>query len=329
MAHAHDHHDSGHYVEELCSIAICGAIGGVAIMLWARNVLMLMLDVKFHLWVLLGGIALLVMVAVRAVTVWLTVGRESAHAHDPHHHDHDHEHGDCCHEHEHAHAASAQPHQHEPVMVHSHEHAHGITTQATTAGHHPHHHDHSHGHAHDHDHGPGHEHGWSPWRFAVLLLPVVLYFLGLPNRGFSELRGGNIDLAALEGNSQPVADKGTDYNVTFLELERASFNPDGRYEYEGKTVRIKGLFRPLSGSARKFTLIRYKMNCCAADAIPLNMVIESPVEIDTRALQGQWVEVIGKATFSKKRDREEYVPVLIMKTKDDMQQVEPDLNPYL
>src|SRR5262249_18283679 len=59
---------------------------------------------------------------------------------------------------------------------HKHEHAHAA------AGH-----DHGHAHDHDHDHGHDHDHshGWAPWRFVVLLLPVVLYFLNLPNEGFS------------------------------------------------------------------------------------------------------------------------------------------------
>jgi uncharacterized repeat protein (TIGR03943 family) len=44
-----------------------------------------------------------------------------------------------------------------------------------------HHHDHAHGHPHAHDHSHaddhGHEHGWSPWRYAVLLFPLMLFLL--------------------------------------------------------------------------------------------------------------------------------------------------------
>src|SRR5207248_10502010 len=65
----------------------------------------------------------------------------SDHGHDHHHH-HDHDHG------------------------HDHDHAHD---------HHDHHH-HDHDHAHDH----GHSHGWTPAKYAVLLLPLVLYLLHLP-----------------------------------------------------------------------------------------------------------------------------------------------------
>jgi hypothetical protein len=44
---------------------------------------------------------------------------------------------------------------------------------------HAHHHEHDHDHAHGHDHG--HDHGWSPMRFIPLVLPLVMFFLGLPN----------------------------------------------------------------------------------------------------------------------------------------------------
>src|SRR5205823_2892745 len=114
---------------------------------------------KFHPFLLWAGVALLVMVAVRAVAIWRTVGQSHA-AHD-HADDHDHMHGAECHEHSHE-CSHDHGHDHE----HAHEHVH-------ESGH-----DH-----HQHDHG--HDHAWNPWRYAVLLLPIVLYFLNLPNQGFS------------------------------------------------------------------------------------------------------------------------------------------------
>src|SRR5438128_617080 len=46
---------------------------------------------------------------------------------------------------------------------------------------------HSHGdqhsHAHEHEHAAeDHDHGWAPWRYVVLLVPVILFLLGLPNK---------------------------------------------------------------------------------------------------------------------------------------------------
>src|SRR5262249_11466647 len=137
---------------------------------------------NFHLPVLLGGIALLVFVALRAFAVWQETGRPVAnhdHAHDHCHGNHGH--GEC--------------HDHD----HGHHHDHAITTdppghsraRGIPADPHEHVHDHAHDHGWDmdeaHSHVPGenhgHDHGWSPWRYAVLLLPVVLYFLQIPDKG--------------------------------------------------------------------------------------------------------------------------------------------------
>src|SRR5262249_12016728 len=47
--------------------------------------------------------------------------------------------------------------------------------------------------------GHGHEHGWNPWRYIVLLLPIVLYFLGLPNAGLTSHVAVDVDQASTAG----------------------------------------------------------------------------------------------------------------------------------
>ena len=62
-----------------------------------------------------------------------------------------------------------------------------ITRAADECGHdHAHSHSHAHSHAHMEDEGEEqHDHGWAPWRYMVLAIPIFLYFLGLPREGFS------------------------------------------------------------------------------------------------------------------------------------------------
>jgi hypothetical protein len=80
MAHVHHHDDGSYYVEMLCTIGVCGALGGVAIVLWYREKLSF-LHPSFRLPLLLGGIALLVLVAIRAVVACLRqIGKRVAHA---------------------------------------------------------------------------------------------------------------------------------------------------------------------------------------------------------------------------------------------------------
>ncbi len=294
MAHDHSHGDrNAYYLNQLFTIAVCGALAGVAIMLWWSDKLRLMLHPKFFLWVLLGGITLLLLVVLRAVAVWRSVDEAAATA--GHTHDHDH----CGHDHAHCH------HDHE----HSHEHGHG----------HDHDHDHDHDHSHDHGHDHGHEHGWAPWRYVVLLLPVVLYFLNLPNQGFSADAGGN-DLAGLALDAPTsVASTGRVWNLGFAELQQASLTPDSRSAYEGKTITLTGQYA--GNDSKRFTLVRYKIACCAADAVKLNAVImvdpKTSESIDPDRYRTKWVEVTGRIHFIQKPGSNEFVTALILYPTND------------
>src|SRR6202023_2261276 len=92
---------------------------------------------------------------IRAGLLWTSVGaRHPNHVHDAHDHEHVHDHG---HEHHHHEGPCPEP---------AHEHAHQDD--------HP-------GQAHSHDHD--HDHDWAPWRYVVLLVPIMLFLIGLPNKG--------------------------------------------------------------------------------------------------------------------------------------------------
>ncbi len=303
MAHVHAHEEDSHlyYLEQLFMVGICGALGGVAVMMWWQDKLKYILALPFHPYVLAGGIVLLLLVAVRALSLWNSAGQFQAnhdHNHDhDHHHDHDHDHGHEHHHHDHGH-----PHDHGP------SHAHG-------ADHH------------------GHDHGSNPWRYIVLMLPVVLYFLNLPNQGFSstyikkgpEVEAGSFGI--VQGEKVEVIP------VEFKELERAAYTSATRQGYDGKYARIKGQFVPsASGNDKMFSLVRFKITCCAADAVQLNLIImlnpDSTESVsDIQPLQ--WVDVTGKIQFRKKKDRDEYVSVLLVPAREQIRPTAADPNPYV
>ena len=77
------------------TIAICGALGGVMVMLYVtKRVNFLFGDNNEvqHIRVLLGGAGLLAVVLIRAIYVWFAAGQAKTHAHD---------HSDCGHSHGH------------------------------------------------------------------------------------------------------------------------------------------------------------------------------------------------------------------------------------
>jgi hypothetical protein len=329
MGHTHDNEETEYYLDQLCSIALAGAFAGVCITLytWQRGILNLILAEYFHIYVLWGGIALLAIVLIRAVTLWISIGKTASavnHNHT-HHHEHDHNHG-----HDHAHC---HDHDHDHDHGHCHDHEHTHEHGAVSAGH-----------SHNHDHG--HEHSWAPWRYVVLLLPIMLYVLQLPNQGFgtgdlkgldltadpteeavgyARLIGPTINWAALaqfQGHTGPAR------TVDFLTLEQAASTQELRDDWRGKYVSVIGIPKPNPSSDRTFTLARYKITCCGADAVPLKVGIICRERAVLPQDPGKWVKVTGQIDFQDMRDGT-FVTVLRVPSTRNIVEREPDANPYV
>lgn len=320
MAHVHADETQTYYLDQLCTIGVGGAFGAVAVLLYTQGGLWFLVE-EFRWPVLAGGIALLVMVAVRAVTLWFSVGRPAVHDHShdhehghTHDHDHAHEHGPDC-AHDHAHDEHIQVHRKEASCCH-HDHEPAL---AGAAG------------AHAHDHGHDHSHGWNPVRYAVLLLPITFFFLGLPNeRGFSADRLARADTGRDLENSNLLDMQARGDGVIqlgFKELEQVAYLPERRAELEGKVGMLKGQYLP-GKTPTACRLVRMKMTCCAADAIPLNVRIVSPQPF-ANLKPGQWVQVTGQIQFRKLEGVDEYKPVLQLKALPDIVPIEPETNPFL
>ena len=61
MAHDHPPDPKTYYVEQMCMIGICGSLGGVAVMLYVRNLYYFLVP-NFQIAALVGGIGLLIVV---------------------------------------------------------------------------------------------------------------------------------------------------------------------------------------------------------------------------------------------------------------------------
>jgi hypothetical protein len=291
--HPHHHHEHGHdhgigdyYLEQLLTIFICAAFGVVAILMYRFRMLNIVLVDVFHPWVLGGGIVLLVLAAVRGVALWSAAG---AHAHAHHH-----EHGpDCDHGHEHG-----------PEC----DHAHGHDSPGV----------------HHHDHAPGddHSHGNIFWRVVVLAFPLLLFCLGLPNKGFSKdwldrRLGKDTEI----GEVAAVEAKGGDaLTFSFDELNASTTDPGKRQAYEGRTVRVKGQLR--SSGSGKYTLFKMKMTCCAADTIPLKAVIKAGFV--SQLPDDAWVTAEGVLQYVELPDKKQFLPVIRVKDASGLQKATPE-----
>jgi uncharacterized repeat protein (TIGR03943 family) len=327
MAHLHEDSDT-YYLDQLCLVALSAAFGGVCLSLyfWQTSMLALLLGPQFHGFVLASGVVLLGLAVIRAVILWLSSGKVSrAHHHEHDHHGHDHEH--CHHDHDHG-------HEHNECSGHDHNHEHA--------------HDHVHGHNHSHAHGD-HDHDWAPWRYVLMLAPIILFLLGLPNKPpqagatavkvemSGEEASAYITLVAMAvepwselalGWAVTSESKGSVEPIGFKEVEQLALKDEDRAEYKGKRVSVIGQFSPHPQNDHVFSLVRFRIRCCAADAIPLNVPM-----ICKESLAGfkpnEWVQVTGTVDFYKRGDNNTYTTLLRVNSREAIKPTAPDTNPWI
>ncbi len=325
--HDHDHDGDTYFLDQICMVGISGAFGAICLALYFSNLMttegqtMLgrLLATKFHPWILGTGIALVLIAAIRGFTLWRQAGAvEHAHNHD---HDHEHDHGECGHEH--------------GACDHEHDHHH--------AGHTHHHH-------HDHD-AADHDHGWAPWRYVLLLVPIILFLLGLPNKGplaraevvqldMTRIAAGYAGMVASAPTSEGqllswVAAMYSDtteeapIEVGFKDLENFAYADQSRKDWRGKTVLVRGQFAPSPGNDHVFSLVRFRISCCQADAIPMPVpiVTRQPLSQRSDLNLNDWVKVVGIVDFQRMREHER--TVLRVMNLDKIQKCPPDNNPYI
>jgi uncharacterized repeat protein (TIGR03943 family) len=163
-----------------------------------------------------------------------------------------------------------------------------------------------------HAHAPGedHTHGNIFWRLVVLAFPLLLFGLGLPNRGFSQdwvnRRLGNESAVAV---GDVIAKDGETAFFEFHDLNAMAYDPDKRTAWEGRSVKVKGQMRKLAD--KQYTLYRLKMNCCAADTIPLKARIVT--EFVSTFADGKWVTAEGTLQFVEEKGKGTFLPVIRVK----------------
>src|SRR6478736_4850064 len=104
-AHAHSEGEGTYFLDQLFTILTCGAVGVVAILMYKTGMIGRILAPMFFIWVLLGGVALVVLSAIRAIAVWQLAGaRRAAETTQTNNHNHEHSHSHThSHSHDHAH----------------------------------------------------------------------------------------------------------------------------------------------------------------------------------------------------------------------------------
>jgi hypothetical protein len=153
---------------------------------WTRGerTLIMLVTPWIQLMVFIGGILLVVLFVVLLLNF-----RKASHVHhleEEEQAEDGHEYGECCgHDHDHA------PH-----------HSHSEDQHECCHYDHKHDHEHQHGHGHHHGHeccGHDHDHGWNPIRYIPLLIPLILYLMGLPSDEMIRNFEKNLTAKAMKG----------------------------------------------------------------------------------------------------------------------------------
>jgi hypothetical protein len=331
-SHAHGAVDGNYFLDQLFTILTCGGLGLVAVLMYYTGMVGRILVPMFYIPMFIGGLVLIGMVLVRAVAVWQLAGARAAASRDAENleyghshsygHAHSHSHGDYGDENSHTHEECDHDHSADEECSHDHAHSHS----------------HSHAHAHSHDEGEDHhDHGWAPWRYMVLAVPIFLYFLGLPREGVST---NIIDRQTSHGTTQdpkrqalslvaggPVmtrvlrkAEPIERQELTFKKLSEVAAVPSQQEYFDGDIAILRGQFVPLND--REFTLMRVNRTCCVADEVILETRIVSPDPIQGIQAQ-QWVRVRGMISFEK-NEKGKWIPVLTLNGNSDIStNVEP------
>ncbi len=113
--------------------------------------------------------------------------------------------------------------------------------------------------------------------------------------------------------------------LEFKELDRAALDARTRDFYTGRKGRIKGQFQPSSHDTQ-FSLMRMKMTCCAADVVPLQVIIQAPESVSSYKAQ-EWVEVEGQIRFDQTASK--FIPVLQVQSMDKIQRTAAESDAYL
>jgi hypothetical protein len=336
----HHHEEDTYFLDQLCMIALSGAFGAICLAMYfiQQGMLYRLLAPQFHPFVLASGIALLVISLVRGAVLWSEAGARRAGLAHAHLHPGD----DCCHGHD------------DGGHDHAHAHSHAFDDHGPSHAHDDHGHSHAHAHSHSrapapsHSHSHGghadHDHAWAPWRYVVLLVPIILFLLGLPSRPpqivaqeividtraeaehAARLTGLGVDgwqqLGFLAASVQDQADQ-TPIPVNFKRLETMASSPGEREHWKGKTISVKGQFMPQTD--RLFTLVRLSIQCCAADAVQLDVPILASEPI-TDIKKEEWILVTGRVDFREVRGKQK--AIVLVSRRSSIRSTPPDLNPY-
>jgi uncharacterized repeat protein (TIGR03943 family) len=144
-----------------------------------------------------------------------------------------------------------------------------------------------------------HHHGGGWLSTLVLIVPLIAATTLSPSEfGIAAVqnRGTVQDMSQLPA-FVPRADDGR-AKIQLVDLLYATAEPSMREDFENRNIEIVGQFLPArtgNPDGDRFEIVRMFVMCCAADARPVSVAVQSDRPADFPAMT--WLKVTGRATF--------------------------------
>jgi hypothetical protein len=128
-------------------------------------------------------------------------------------------------------------------------------------------------------------------------------------------------------------DRSRVHALDFKSLYLLGFDREQQREWEGKKVQVVGQFAPRRPSDPYFTLVRFRIQCCAGDAVQLSIpvIFESGTvrDIKHHPRANDWVAVTGRVEFQEVRGGGGVQTVLVASDPGALERRDPEPDPYI
>jgi uncharacterized membrane protein YcgQ (UPF0703/DUF1980 family) len=175
----------------------------------------------------------------------------------------------------------------------------------------------------------------------------MLYLIGLPNKGravgdstvaldltqeakayaavvgmwAAPLQQATLVAAALTEISEDQINE-----IGFMELKSSGYDPVQMNFWKDKTVQVKGQFSPDSRTDRFFNVVRFRIQCCGADATPV--MIPVVCKEGVAGQPNEWVLVKGRVAYREVTPGR-FEAFLVVPRRQNIERTDPDPRPYV
>src|SRR5262249_28762377 len=114
--------------------------------------------------------------------------------------------------------------------------------------------------------------------------------------------------------------------IDFMTLKNAAEHEGSRRQWGNEMITVRGQYQPNATNDHLFNLVRFKINCCFNDALPISIPMRCREPLPA-IKSGEWVQVRGRVQFQ--RAGNSFITVVTAPTNRDVEPCAPEARPYV